>query len=238
MRHIAKHVDNRDFVVPSDVTYLPEYRLMMQTALQRNTSKILEEEQAARVLASYHALSIEDVPTRRRCATEEISNTRQLVEQIFPECMALFDKVCDRLLRVEYGIQEDPKVLLHGDAHLGNLFPLYEKQVGIIDLDAVHKGPAVDDLTTFFAFKLWLSARQEQDFSTLIDRFSNFTAIYNSHADYSVDTSMAYLNLALRMVTERIHRGITRGKLAGEKELFTYLEIADQCVKQADKFDA
>jgi len=232
MKYLSEALAETMLEIPPMPYYDPESRLMLQSALSRNESARLSDNQAAKAFARFHQVPIPTSDTMFLEPNAMASTTNSLVEAVFPSWTARIDSLGRNItnsLTKTIGYQ----VLIHGDAHLGNFFPLENGKVGIIDFDAVAIGEPEDDICSYFGFKLWLALRNNQPPTQILDRFPDFIASYNDCALRSVSQSRTYLKLAEKLLNERIRRGIARGKLSGENELASFVEIAEHCLDAA-----
>jgi len=220
--------------IPDDISYLPEHRLLIQSEVLRDSSRTLSYRAAASALATFHGLSVDGAPQRIEDIDSDHATVLELVASVLPEQLPV---VRAASIAVRKALAEAPSptntVLVHGDAHLGNLFPVAGSDVGVIDLDQVAWGWAEDDLASFFAFTIWLRLRKKQDPQLALRDLPHFVAIYNRYAENPVIAGTVYRRLAHKLVAERIRRGIARGKVSSAAQILDFVRIAEQCLAAA-----
>jgi len=215
--------------IATDTAYLASRRVLLQRALPRDTARRLSDAEAAVALARFHRLSCKAAPYLPNSAAERLDLTISLVRAVFPECLAAVDELSRAILEATRKLSPTPPVLIHGDAHLGNLLPLTDGRVGFIDLDSIGWGRAERDVCSYFGFKLWLEMRAGNSADTLLQSFPLFVEKYNHAAKVPLRLSRAYLQLALTMVVERISRGIARGKIESAADIEQFVALAWHC---------
>lgn len=233
MQKISENAASQSFDVPLVTFYSAPHRLLMQSSLQRDFSHKLTFTEAADALAQFHRLSL---PRDVSHPSPQASSVEDLLRMVDITAAALLPKtseLLDSLNKVELDVQPAPQVLLHGDPHLGNIFPLTNGRIGFIDLDGVHRGTADADLASFFAFNLWCALRDGKDALSLLDGFDAFIDKYNNKAETPVPSPNAWIALAKKLIFERVLRGISRGKLRDVSELNAFLELAANCLRRA-----
>lgn len=239
MRQLAAQAHGSNIRIPDDVSYFPEHRMLVQSALPRDEAHALSNTTVASALACFHGLSASAAhhDTDRNNMNRDANHdaTVALIAATFPSCSADIQCVSAGIRDALRAGASTEDVLLHGDAHLGNLFPMPDGRVGIIDLDQVHLGEPEEDLASFFAFKLWMALRERQDVNALLKQFPEFLDAYNLEARIPVSIKRAYRVLAHKIVTERIRRGIRRGKIADASELIRLAQIAVGCLDDAER---
>lgn len=235
MEEIRKKSTKFDFVIPHVTYYSAEHKLLMQSALQRDVSKVLSLGQAASSIAQFHQLEISNDGAYRAAQQPSIDVLLGTVEVGAPDLIPAIIRFSRYLIKLQNQKLPSPTVLLHGDPHLGNIFPLTNGKTGFIDLDGVHWGNAEADLASFFAFKLWCAMRDGNNLSTLLGDYLDFIDAYNSKTDKPVSVANAWLGLAEKLVFERIIRGISRGKVTHPLELKSFLDLANTCLKKAEQ---
>lgn len=230
MKQLHYQLRNSDMLIPDSVSYVPEERVLLQSALQRDFETQLTDEQAATALARFHALSVVGMRENDDDYAASQRITQALVEAVFPGEAHGVSQVLALIREALAETPTGPRVLLHGDAHLGNLFPLQCGRVGVIDLDGMCWGAPEDDLASFFGFRLWLELRDGGTADDVLARFPDFIDAYNRQANHPVALTRAFAVLAQKLLTERIRRGITRGKIASGSELTGFLYAAICCL--------
>jgi hypothetical protein len=219
--------------IPSDQAYVDTDRVLLQRALDRDPQRRVDDLAAARALAQFHALRASTAPVARDDSRRDLEATAELAAMAFPAYGARVRALCRKVASMCAAIEPGPVVLLHGDPHLGNLFPLRDGRTAFIDLDAVRLGPAERDLASYFAFKLWLGVRRRQAALPLLPAFDALVAAYNEQASRRVEMASAWLRLAVVMLIERVKRGIVRGKLHHADEMLEFLAVADRSLELA-----
>jgi len=223
--------------LPRSIAYFPEHRMMLQSALPRDPHAKLSLHRAAVALAEFHGLRALTAPKMVNASEQKIDTAIALVEAVFPgqtHAMARIGRLVQERLAATVAA---PDCLLHGDAHLGNLFPLTDGKVGVIDLDGVTIGPPEHDIASFFAFKLWITLREQSPGNSLLDQYPAFIETYNAAAENPISIERAWATLAEKLLTERVCRGISRGKLASEAELEDFLALAADCLRRVKRID-
>jgi len=218
-----------DLAVATDITYLSSCKVLLQRALPRDTTRRLGDTAAANSLAKFHHLSSKAAPYVPNSTAERLDLTVSLIRAVFPECRAAVEELSRAILGANRKLSPTPPVLIHGDAHLGNLLPLTDGRVGFIDLDSIGWGKAEQDICSYFGFKLWLELRAGNAPDALLSSFPLFVEKYNHTAKIPLRLSRAYLQLALAMVVERISRGIARGKLESVADIEQFVALAWHC---------
>ncbi len=233
MTQLRTQCKTSSIAVPASVSYFAGHRLMLQSALPRDPGAMLSLEQAAGALAEFHRMDLVGVPEFAETSDDEIEAALSLVRAVFPGSIGAVKRTVDRIRRARATTVSTPDCLLHGDAHLGNIFPVAGGRIGIIDLDSVTKGPPEHDLASFFAFKVWLALRERRVTGRLLEAYPRFITAYNRSAPHRVGIDRAWTVLAEKFVTERIARGIARGKLASEAEMTSFLDLAGLSLRAA-----
>lgn len=235
MQQLAAQTHNSNIRIPDDVTYFSDQRMLVQSALLRDESHALSNTAAAGALACFHSLSASGA--REYIGNTDVNHdaTLALIAETFPSYSNEVHQASAATRIALRATSRTEDVLLHGDAHLGNLFPMPDGRVGVIDLDGVRLGPPEEDLASYFAFKLWLKLRDRQDVDALLKQFPVFLQAYNLDARIPVSIRRAYQVLAQKMITERIRRGITRGKIADASELLGFTRIAFACLEAGER---
>ena len=237
MRELLPQLDGARIRIPDDVSYVAESRLLIQSEVMRDASRSLSYHGAASALAAFHGLSAASAPLREDDVIAEHTAVIELVRSVLPaqlgDVVAASSNVQTALLELE---QPTP-VLVHGDAHLGNLYPIANGRTGVIDLDRVAWGRADDDIASFLAFAIWLRLRNRHDPKRVLGELPSFVAIYNRMAMQPVSCRSVYLRLAHKLIAERVRRGIARGKVSGASEILAFVRIAEQCVDAARHCD-
>jgi aminoglycoside phosphotransferase (APT) family kinase protein len=211
---------------------------LLQRSLQRDTSTSLQLHDAARALAQFHSLPQSSAPQIIDSSEGDIIATSSLVYAVFPSAADRVAGIGSSIVEQLHNSSASTPCLIHGDAHLGNFFPLIDGRIGIIDLDTTVVGPAEWDLASFFGFKIWIAMRERCDVELVLSTFPSFVGAYNESTVNPVSLSRACIVLAQKMLTERISRGICRGKITGLHELNTFLDVAERCLVMAGAHDA
>lgn len=231
MEELAAGNHDRQIRFPQDVTYLPSYRLLIQPALPRDPGRRLSDVEVADALARIHRLSVNAPAMDDPDPEREFETVRSLVADTFPELMGSLTRINAEIHSAMNDTDSSPAVLLHGDAHLGNLFPLHDGGIGVIDLDRMRHGPPEDDIASFFAFRIWLELRNQGSVDAVIEDFPKFLSVYNRRAPHPVADRIAWLMLAHKMVLERVRRGVARGKFSNGTEIVDFARIACRCLE-------
>ena len=224
--------------VAVDCTYWPDHRMTAQASLARDTSRRVTDAEAAYALAVFHGMSSASARTKKDDAGKKLDETVTLTSRFFPSAAGSLRELCDRLGEKCLPYRTDGHVLIHGDAHLGNFFPLQNGDIGIIDLDSVQIGRPEKDLAAYFAFSLWLQLRSNSLTEHSLGRLPSFVAVYNRYAKMPVTLCDVYLHLAAALITERIRRGITRGKLGAGNAISEFLRLAWACFIRSEELHA
>lgn len=235
MRQLAVQIRDKSIAIPSSTTYLSQYRMLLQSALPRSPSRPMSMRRAAQGLAEFHSLTADAAKRLVDVKAKNIERAIALVDNVFPAQADPVRRIAEQVQAQLDTTAPGPEGLLHGDAHLGNLFTLTNGKTGFIDLDGVAIGPREHDLASFFAFKLWLAIREQRAVAPVVAAYPDFIAAYNEVAREPVSLTRAFATLAEKMLTERIVRGISRGKLAGESEVTDFLDIASMCLKFSER---
>jgi aminoglycoside phosphotransferase (APT) family kinase protein len=223
--------------IPGDVCYLPEHRLLIQSELRRLPGPALSDRSAAAALAVFHGLAANTHFSPAARVQDEHERTLTLVGKVFPGLVRELGDVSDVVMATLESTSPSPLVLLHGDAHLGNLYPIVDGRVGIIDLDRVVPGKAEEDLASFLTFKMWIRLREKLDPELVLWELPRFVAIYNSHAAAAVRLHDVYVMLAHKMITERIQRGISRAKISDARDISSFIRLTRRCLEAAKHCD-
>jgi len=233
MRQLHAQLQDDAVRVPERVCYIEDEKLLLQSSLDRDPARSLTDSDAATTLARIHRLSVfgldhddGDLAGRRQA-------TENLVSRIFPEHSDQLRRINSTIGRALEGSMPARQVVLHGDAHLGNLFPLSDGAIGVIDLDGMRWGSALDDLASYYGFLIWINLRDHLPIDHLFARFPAFIQAYNQSATHPVNETHAFAMLAQKLVAERIRRGITRGKMVDGRELAGLLSAASACLGEA-----
>jgi aminoglycoside phosphotransferase (APT) family kinase protein len=219
--------------VPQSVCYVEDEKLLLQSSLERDVARSLSDTEVATVLARIHGLSVFGLQHDDGNLAGQRQATEDLVSCVFPEQYA---HICQTNRMIGHALaaaMSERRVVLHGDAHLGNLFPLRDGAIGVIDVDGMRWGAAIDDLASFYGFLIWISLRDRRPIDHLLAGFPAFIQSYNRSANSAVNETHAFAMLAQKLVVERIRRGITRGKMVDADELFRLLSAAEICLKEA-----
>lgn len=174
MKQLNDQLHNSDICIPGSVTYVSEERVLLQSALQRDFAVQLTDAQAATALARFHALSVVGVRENDHDYSASQLHTAALIKAVFPGEAHSVSQVIMLIRAALAGTTTGPRVLLHGDAHLGNLFPLQCGRVGVIDLNGMCWGAPEDDLASFFGFRMWLELRDGGITDDVLARFPDF----------------------------------------------------------------
>ena len=233
MKSLAKAMPDSRIRIPDDVSYIPEHRLLIQSEIQQVPNQALSNSAAASALAAFHQLSTEDAPARLDSAQFEHDSVLAIVDKVLPGLMSETRDVSEAVLAAIKETPHSRPVLLHGDAHLGNLFPIADGLTGVIDLDRVAWGRAEHDLASFLAFKVWLHLRDRLDPDLVLCELPRFVATYNTSAKHALSVRSVFLTLAHKMISERLRRGITRGKVSDAREILSFISIARRCLEAA-----
>lgn len=156
LRDLGSQTASRSIVLPMGPTYIPSEKLLLQPALPRDDKASLSNTAAAHALAVFHGLSTRYARCRQVTESDALRQTEALVAQLFPEQGPALRSLCRDIEDRAERLRDTRHVLIHGDAHLGNLLPLTGNRVGMIDFDRVSWGYPEQDLASFFGFKLWL----------------------------------------------------------------------------------
>jgi hypothetical protein len=224
---------DKSIAFADSVSYLSDHRMLLQSALPRDPAATLSVERAAAALGRFHQLRAAAVPTMADPNAAMLNAAIRLIETTFPPRTEAASRVAREVKRRLAETGPAPDCLLHGDAHLGNLIPLTNGKTGVIDLDGVMIGPPEHDLASFYAFKLWIALRERHPVDGLLGAYRGFVAAYNKAAPNEVTSERAYIVLAEKLLSERVCRGISRGKLAAEAEIETFLSLARCCLRQS-----
>jgi hypothetical protein len=222
----------------SNFTYLPELQVLIQRALPRAEGECLTDANAAGALAAMHGLRSAAASAYQAQSSEHLYETQGLVDVLFPDQSRALHALCAALRRRLMAERHRSRVLVHGDAHLGNLIPLEDGRVGVIDLDATSWGVAEDDLASFFAFRLWLQLRDGKPALPALQHFAGFVEEYNRQAATLVPLRRALVALAAFVVTQRIRRALIRGKLQDATDIERFMELSWQCLELSEKAHA
>jgi hypothetical protein len=235
MRNISNQIDQHAIEIPSHSCYLPEHKLMLQAGLERGRQRVLSESSAASALAQFHSLQI---PNCDYGVTQSISdvyrNTRAMLEIKYPDHIARYASAGQRIFSILDESTDSPQVLLHGDAHPGNLFPLANGRSGLIDLDAVHPGAPEDDLANYYAFLLWRDVMLRNSPIEHLAGFRQYISAYNKTSGYKVSLRRSLAMLAFKLLAQRVGRAICRAK-SSRGNLLRLIEGAEACTTQAEQ---
>jgi len=233
MRELARELHHARIRIPGDISYLAEHRLLLQSEVPRDTKRTLSYRAAADALAAFHGLSIESAPHSVENPESEHAAVLELVRNVLPQQLSAVSAASAAVLEALAAAPATQPVLLHGDAHLGNLFPVTGGCTGVIDFDQMAWGRAEDDLASFFAYTIWRRLCRQQDPELALRDLPSFVAIYNSFAKRAVAVQDVYVRLAHKLIAERVRRGIIRGKVSGVAQILDFARIAEQCLAVA-----
>ncbi|MGB7181603.1 MAG: aminoglycoside phosphotransferase family protein [Burkholderiaceae bacterium] len=223
---------------PLRIGYLPAHRLLMQSALRRAEAQSLNDANIARALAQLHGLKLSKPGAIAPLLPEQVKqDLNELLDTTYPHKKARINDIWKTIQQqlVSTALPDKSHLVpVHGDVHLGNFFPLQNGNLGIIDFDSMKLDKPETDLCGFYGFKLWLALRNKESISDTLSQFPEFISNYNSHAKQPVFLKRAYLVLAEKVISERIRRGLARGKLSGEVELIEFMSLAEQCLSAAE----
>jgi len=236
MNSLAPKLTGSAIRIPDDISYIPEHRLLVQSEIRRAPKQSLSHREAAVALAAFHELTAEDAPVRTDNPQAEHQNVLEIVDKVFPGLINEIREVSESIVEALELAPHPESVLVHGDAHLGNLFPIAGRLTGVIDLDRVAFGRADDDLASFLAFKAWLRLRDRLDPDLVLWELPQFVATYNNCAKRPVRVKGVYQRLAHKMIVERVRRGITRGKVSDASEILGFLRIARLSLEAARRY--
>ena len=226
--------DTSPFIMlPANTSYIPAEKMLVQAALPIIPEARLTDADAARALASFHRLTSQHASWQHDTEALAFGQAQEMIGLLFPRHQLELASIRAGIHARSAEVAVPDRVLIHGDAHLGNLLPIAGSRVGIIDLDGTCWGFPDHDLATYFAFKLWLRVRAGEEADSLLDEFPAFIENYNTAAAQPISMSRAYLRLATKMVTERVRRAIARGKLTNEDELEAFIQLANCCLERS-----
>lgn len=230
----AQTNDPRSFIaVPAGSSYISEAKMLLQSALPTEPNVELSNADAARALAAFHGLRARHAGRHIDTDERDFQQAIDMVTLLFPDYRGHLEELRSGIAALGATLDRPSAVLIHGDAHLGNMVPLADRRIGMIDLDGACRGSADQDLATYFAFRLWLRLRAKRPTAGLLDAYPAFLDDYNRFAARPVSLPQAYLRLAVTMVTQRVRRAIARGKLTGRSELASFLDVASRCLELA-----
>jgi len=236
MADLASQVtdDRAAITLPTNASYVPAEKMLLQSALPRVPDAELDDATAARALAAFHDLKTRRAHWEKDIDGQAFRQAEDMVGLLFPRHRHELAKIRAEISARSARVESPGRVLIHGDAHLGNMLPLPGGRVGMIDLDGTCWGSPNQDLATYFGFRLWLRVRANESTDDLLDEFPAFIDEYNRFAAHPVGLTGAYLRLATKMVTQRVRRAISRGKLTDGAELDSFINLANRCVELSE----
>ncbi|MCP5144500.1 MAG: aminoglycoside phosphotransferase family protein [Gammaproteobacteria bacterium] len=235
MRDLAAQTHGGVLSMPTQVSYLPEYRLLLQSSVPRAGSERISLFDAARGLAAFHGLNSHHAPFTINFSMPDTASTIALVEHAAPQLVEPVKRLIAQVASYRIAPTGHPPVLVHGDAHPGNLFPAPENRIGIIDVDRCHRGRPEYDIASFMAIRLWIALREGCDPFDVLPGLGHLVATYNQYARYPVTLDDARYFVARSLLTERVYRGISRGKTTGDAELATFIALGESLIRDIGK---
>ena len=234
MRELARELHHARIRIPGDISYLAEHRLLIQSEVPRDTKRTLSYRAAADALAAVHGLSIQSAPHSVENPESEHAAVLELVRNVLPQQLSAVSAASAAVLEaLAAAAPATHPVLMHGDAHLGNLFPVAGGCTGVIDFDQMAWGRAEDDLASFFAYTIWQRMRRQQAPELALRDLPHFVGIYNSFTKRPITLASVYVRLAHKLIAERVRRGIVRGKVSGASQILDFARLAEQCLATA-----
>ena len=233
MARLRAASDGTNIQVPAVIHYEHRDRLLVQEALPRVPGRTLSAQAMAGALAQFHRLPCRGVGSPDDGLHRQLGDAAALVEFICPRFSPRFAAAAKRVRDCYAAANLAAPVLLHGDAHLGNFFLLENGKVGVIDFDRTAMGPPEFDLASYYAFSLWLAMRQGKSPETLLNRLPTFVGWYNAAAPRRLDAGAVYVVVAATLLTERVARGLRRGKLATIDDVGSFIDMAERCIEAA-----
>jgi len=229
MHHLKDQVDNQSLLAfPQRVSYSEEHRLLVQDALPIEDSPrdILRQ---IRALAEFHKLDWIEEKSHLHEPAPNTRRTRALVCMTFPELAPRTTLLLDRLSANPPSSASSP-VLIHGDAHFGNLLQLKNNRVGFIDLDQCCWGSAERDLAAYFGFLLWTRLGKEFCVTEMMELLD----AYNGQGHCPISLESFATHLAANILCDRISRGIARGKILCVANLELLLNLGEKALDLAN----
>ena len=234
LQYLAGALQQTSIAVPDNVSYHGQHHALLQAALPRNTQRRASDAEVVAALTALHRLPWPAGLSVKTLAPQILfAELTRLLDAIFPAWTAPIRRLYGAIANAQ--TYAAPAVPLHGDVHLGNVFPLVDGRIGIIDFDSFRPGDAAVDLCSYFAFTVWIRLKAGASIASSMDDFETLLELYNSRCNRPIDRAHAYRTLAQVLLLERIRRGLKRAKITGFEDLQTFYELAEHCVVQAEE---
>jgi len=168
-------------------------------------------EEAACQLAALHNTSI--TCTRSRTLADLVANLTPVMPALIrcrPSCAPVLDPLVTRLSAQADRMPEEPRVTLHGDLHLGNVF-VNDGHVALIDLDSVRTGSPLVDLGSLIAGLHYLGIQRRRSAEGCHRLVEPFLRTYQANVSWAVHPQMLSWYVAAPLLT-RAYRCVRKLK--------------------------
>jgi Phosphotransferase enzyme family len=158
-------------------------------------------EETACQLAALHNTSI--TCTRSRTLADLAANLTAVTPALIrcrPSCGLVLDPLVNRLSAQADRMIEEPRVTLHGDLHLGNVF-VNDGHVALIDLDSVRTGSPLVDLGSLIAGLHYLGIRGKRSAEGCHRLVEAFLRTYQANVSWAVHPQMLSWYVAAPLLT-------------------------------------
>jgi len=190
--------------------------------------------EAACQLAALHSTSI--TCTRSRTLSDLVANLTVVTPALIrcrPSCGPVLDPLVNRLSAQADRMPEEPRVTLHGDLHLGNVF-VNDGHVALIDLDSVRTGSPLLDLGSLIAGLHYLGiqrGRSAEDCHRLVEPFLR---TYQANVSWAIHPQMLSWYVAAPLLT-RAYRCVRKLKPGRMDLIDDIVTRADQLTCEAER---
>lgn len=147
-------------------------------------------EEAACQLAALHNTSI--TCARSRTLADLVDNLKPVMPDLIrsrPSCASMLDPLVNRLSAQADRMIEEPRVTLHGDLHLGNVF-VNDGHVALIDLDSVRTGSPLVDLGSLIAGLHYLGIQRRMSSEGCHRLVEPFLRTYQANVSWAIHPQM------------------------------------------------
>jgi hypothetical protein len=168
-------------------------------------------EEAACQLAALHSTSI--TCARSRTLADLVDNLKPVIPNLIrsrPSCGPVLDPLMIRLSAQADRMIEEPRVTLHGDLHLGNVF-VNNGHVALIDLDSVRTGSPLVDLGSLIAGLHYLGIQRRRSSEGCHRFVEPFLRTYQANVSWAIDPQMLSWYVAAPLLT-RAYRCVRKLK--------------------------
>jgi Phosphotransferase enzyme family len=168
-------------------------------------------DEAACQLAALHSTSI--TCARSRTLADLVDNLKPVIPDLIrsrPSCGPVLDPLITRLSAQADRMIEEPRVTLHGDLHLGNVF-VNDGHVALIDLDSVRTGSPLVDLGSLIAGLHYLGIQRRRSSEGCHRLVEPFLQTYQANVSWAIHPQMLSWYVAAPLLT-RAYRCVRKLK--------------------------